>query len=125
MKKGDLVLVGLLVVAGFFGAWYFWLRPVDAARSEIIIQTEGEQVAYVFPLREEGRSRFLTVTGPVGKTVVELAENRVRVIDSDCPDKVCVHMGWISRPGAPIACLPNRVLVFVRSTEPGDIDFIN
>lgn len=125
MKKGDLILAGFLVLAGLFGAWHFWLRPVDAARSEIIIQTEAEPEAYVFPLREESRSRFVTVTGPVGKTVVELAENRVRVVDSDCPDKVCIHMGWISRPGAPIACLPNRVLVFIRSSDPGDVDFIN
>lgn len=28
---------------------------------------------------------------------------------SDCPDKVCVHTGYISHPGQSAVCLPNRL----------------
>lgn len=41
-----------------------------------------------------------------------LAEHgRICYEHSDCPDKTCVHTGWLSRPGQIAACLPNRTLV--------------
>ncbi|MDR1000735.1 MAG: NusG domain II-containing protein [Clostridiales bacterium] len=30
---------------------------------------------------------------------------------SDCPDKVCVHTGYISHAGQTAVCLPNRVAI--------------
>lgn len=41
-----------------------------------------------------------------------LAERgRIRFEWADCPDKTCVHTGWLTRAGQSAACLPNRVLV--------------
>ncbi len=46
------------------------------------------------------------------KAVVEVAaDGRARVRESDCPDRVCVRTGWISRPGEVVICLPNRIVV--------------
>lgn len=47
--------------------------------------------------------------------VIETEKGRVRVRSSGCPDQVCVHTGWISRPGEAAVCLPNRVSVTVRA----------
>ncbi|MDR2883927.1 MAG: NusG domain II-containing protein [Deferribacteraceae bacterium] len=45
--------------------------------------------------------------------VVEVEEDRARVISSDCPDKICVASGWVSECGQTAACLPNRVAITV------------
>ena len=51
---------------------------------------------------------------PVGAHVTVLAEpGRVCVKHSDCPDKLCMKMGWTSSPAKPIVCLPNGVTVTV------------
>ena len=59
---------------------------------------------------------------PVGEHVTVLAApGKVRVLESDCPDKLCVRMGWTASPAKPLICLPNRVTVAVaksRSSPP-------
>ena len=50
----------------------------------------------------------------VNEHVTVLAEpGRVRVMQSDCPDKLCERMGWSSSPAKPLICLPNGVTVTV------------
>jgi len=46
------------------------------------------------------------------------------MVDSACPDKLCVRSGWISRPKESIVCLPNRVVIEIKSVEGGP-DAIN
>ena len=47
-----------------------------------------------------------------GKEVqLEVKNHRIAFISSDCPDKVCIHNGWLSREGEQAICLPNRVSV--------------
>lgn len=120
MKRGDLLVFGLVAVVAIGGLFLLRLdRPEEA---EIIIQVDGEDM-FVFPLNEPGRDMVQDVVGRIGITRVKLEQDRVRVIHSDCPDKLCVHMGWINNPGRPIACLPNRVVVLIRGV-PDDYDFI-
>lgn len=88
---------------------------------EISISVNGREVL-VFPL-QEGR-RELVIDGYQGKSYVEIADGQVHMIDSACPDKLCVHMGWKSHSGESIICLPNRVVIEVRSGEGGP-DVIN
>lgn len=50
---------------------------------------------------------------------VEVKGGKVRVAESDCPRRVCVRTGWISRPGQTIVCVPNRLLVEVAGGRSG------
>lgn len=53
----------------------------------------------------------MALAGPVGTTRVSISEYAVQVLDSDCPNRLCVRAGRISRPGQVLVCLPNRVVV--------------
>lgn len=82
----------------------------DAADTKVHISAEGAEYAVV-PLEED---RTINVPGPLGTTVVEIRDNRVHVLDSPCPNKICVSQSWIERPGETIICLPNRVSITVK-----------
>ncbi len=51
------------------------------------------------------------------KMLVEVQDGKARVISSNCPDKVCVHTGWVSECGHIAACLPNGVALMVECRE--------
>lgn len=53
---------------------------------------------------------------------IVLSPSGVRVAAADCPDRLCVKTGEISRPGEAIACVPNRVVVTLKRAggEPYD-----
>ena len=120
MKRGDVLVLALVAAIALGGlAFIHFSRPDEGV---IVIQVEGED-RYVFPLYEPGRDELLEVQGRVGSVFVQLGDGRVRVINVDCPDKLCEAVGWVSTPGRPIACLPNRVTVTIRGMSE-DYDFI-
>ncbi len=82
---------------------------------------EADRLQGVYPLN---RSQTVRVSGPDGGHVlIEIAEGRVRVAESSCPEQLCVRTGWVTRPGRPIVCLPNKVLVEVRrAATKSDVD---
>jgi len=51
------------------------------------------------------------VTGPLGETLVEVSERGVAIVRSPCPLHLCEAMGPVSRSGAVLVCVPNRVVV--------------
>jgi hypothetical protein len=61
---------------------------------------------------------------PEGMPSVRIAIRGMSVgfLGSDCPDKTCVHTGFLSKPGQSAACLPNRVVVRVSAGGGEELD---
>ena len=49
-----------------------------------------------------------------GHNKVVIYDGEVRMEEADCPDKLCVLQGKISRSGQTIICLPNKVMVTIK-----------
>lgn len=101
----DGVLIGFLLVISISGFIFMdkFLPDSDSVRVEVDGRLHG-----VYPLSQD---RLLSVHGPIGDTVIEIKNSRVRVISSACPNKLCVHQGFIKRGS--IICLPNRVVITI------------
>ncbi len=59
-----------------------------------------------------------------GEMLIEIKEGRIRVRESDCPRKICVNTGWIKTPGQVIVCVPNKVLVEIKSAGSPFLDAV-
>ncbi len=59
-----------------------------------------------------------------GKMLIEIKGGRIRVRESDCPRKICVNTGWIKTPGQVIACVPNKILVEIKSAGSPFLDAV-
>ena len=46
------------------------------------------------------------------------------MIEADCPDQLCVHQKAISKDRETIVCLPNKVVVEVKSKTESEFDSI-
>ena len=42
---------------------------------------------------------------------IEIKNGAIRVLDSDCPDKICVHTGYISNITQTAVCMPNKAVL--------------
>ena len=78
------------------------------------VRIEGDGGVFLYTLDQP---REVTVTGPIGETVVQISDGRVRVVSSPCRDKICVAAGWLESGGQWAACLPNRVFVRVEGSS--------
>ena len=48
-----------------------------------------------------------------GHMVVEVKEGKIRALETDCPDQICVKEGWVSSSGVPIVCVPNEIMIVI------------
>lgn len=57
--------------------------------------------------------------------VIEVKDHQVRIKEASCPEQICVHSGWLSKPGQIAVCLPNRLKVVVegKAAEIDDLSF--
>ena len=115
----DLILVAVLLVAAL--ALFFGLRSRQArdtgTGAQAVVTVEGREIGR-YPLKKSGT---FPLNGGTNILVVENGE--AWVSEANCPDKVCMGMGKISRNGEFIACLPNRLLVVVEgAAESSPVD---
>ena len=115
----DLILVAVLLVAAL--ALFFVMRSLQArdtgTGAQAVVTVEGREIGR-YPLKKNGT---FTLNGGTNILVVENGE--AWVSEANCPDKVCMGMGKISRNGEFIACLPNRLLVVVEgAAEDSPVD---
>ena len=101
------IFAAILAAAALISLAFLLLRPHDGASAEIYVDGELLCTIDLDTLTEP-------LEIPAGEGNVVLAEKgRVRMLSADCPDKLCVQMGWSDSPARPIVCLPNRVTVVI------------
>lgn len=107
MTRADrLLLVALALVAAL--SWPLVAGASSQEASEVVI-TSGSGTTTA-RLDEDAT---LVVDGASGPVVVAVTDGCARVVESGCPDQVCVRTGPVSAPGSLIACVPNGVTVRV------------
>jgi hypothetical protein len=111
MTKADWIAV-ILAVALLPGLYtHYW---GDQGPAESVRITASGQPDITVPLT---RNRRFTVHGPLGDSIIEVHDGRVRFISSPCRGKQCVHSGWLAHAGEMAACLPNGIMVSVLGRE--------
>jgi hypothetical protein len=104
LRPGDWVTVGLGVCAALGTA--FW-QPATGFPDMVRVRAGGALVAELDPRL----TRRLEVLGPLGTSVIEVANGRARVASDPSPRQLCVRQGWLAQAGEFALCLPNQVSV--------------
>ncbi len=60
---------------------------------------------------------FTVETSDGGYNTIQVEEGQIGIIDANCPDKICERMGMIHTSTFPIACLPHKLLVEIKSND--------
>lgn len=102
-RAGDFVLAAIIVVA----ALCIWIVPFNENKGEFAQVMVDGQVVSTLDLR--GGNSSYTFNG----VTVCVDEGSVYVNKTNCPDKVCLETGKISRPGQSIVCIPNHVSISI------------
>ena len=113
-KNDILLILAVLILAG--GVWVYMLCTRSVG-GEVVVTVDGEEVLRA-PLSEPRTYIRQDQSGEVLNTVV-IRDGRVCVESANCPDKICVHTGWVEYDGQMIVCLPHKLIVTVVGGEIG------
>ena len=109
MKKRDIILIASILVIAI--ALFLIVELTKEEGAGVTVKVDGVKVAE-YSLTANG-------TYPLngGSNILVIENGKAYLTDANCPDKLCVHQGKISRTGETITCLPNKLTVTVFGAE--------
>ncbi len=109
LKWGDALVIGLILCLASF---LFLIRAPGSDGAGVAVITRDGKVLERIALGANGQTLHFIVDGDYHNEIM-VSGGRICFSESDCPDKVCVHTGWLSKPGQTAVCLPNRVVITI------------
>ncbi len=97
--------VVFMSAAAILLALVIWPRGSGSTTAEV---WQNGSLTARLDLTQNGSWEFISQSG--GRNTVEVRSGQVFVTSADCPDQICVKHEE-ARPGSPIVCLPNRLVV--------------
>jgi hypothetical protein len=110
LKTGDCVLVILL---GLFTLVSWWVLHQRESGHHALIYEDGNQIADI----ALNTDQTIQVKGPLGISVIEVRNGKIRMAASPCPHQICVRMGQISKAHSSIVCVPNRIVIQIPADD--------
>lgn len=121
-KKNHINKIALviIIILGFlvFGSILAILFPRKASAGYMADIYQNGNLIQSIPLYQVEKAYSFELIGENNCTnVIEVRPGSIAIVSADCPDKLCVHQGAVSNSLLPITCLPNRVVIQLRSAN--------
>lgn len=104
----DFFVIAIVLVC----ALAIWLYPVFSEHGGKARIKQGGEVKTISLNKEE----IIELDG----ATVKVFEGKIAITESDCPDKVCVKTGEISKKGESIVCVPNGIVITIEGKRAVD-----
>jgi hypothetical protein len=114
MRRGDFILFGVLAIVIITLTSSFIMNSIEArkytGKTYAKIELDGKLYKKV-ELTET--SQDLMIVTERGYDLLRISDRGIHVVESDCPEKICMSYGHIRRVREMIVCLPLRMVIEV------------
>lgn len=124
MKRYDYVIIVLVVAIALGSLGVLAIKPRgDYSIKYVEISSENKLYKKI-PLGSNTNEK-ITLKNKLGYNEIEISNGSVRILDADCPDKICIKDGAIREPGQILVCLPNKVVVEITGEKTQENDEVS
>lgn len=105
MKKQDWIIIGsvLILAAGILVG-----RSLIGKTGNTVVVTLNGTVLIEQKLAEDAT---FPIQSEDGYNLLQIADGRVKILEADCRDQICVKHMTISKRGESIVCLPHQLVI--------------
>lgn len=102
--------------------------PLSQSEDKYYLLTESisgsyEETQPICIIKELSEEEWLNIQRPLEDYNVLLCQNgEVRMVESSCPDQICVHHSVICATGENIICLPHKIVIEIINDEECELD---
>ena len=117
----DKILIIIIIIASLLMLFvpFYYSQYGNSENLYLIIESNGEEVKR-FPLENTfSEPVVFEIEGPIGIHKIEAYQGKVRVKEApeDDPLKICEKTGWIEQQGPIIICVPNKISIWIESSD--------
>ena len=109
------LLLGLLTLGSIL--WIMFHSEPSSSLLYADIYQEGELKQSILLSTVTESYTFTIYDSKNNYNQIEVRLGSIGIISADCPDKLCVHQGFIQNSRLPITCLPNRLVIQIRREQ--------
>lgn len=120
-KKLDFVIIAVLMVLSFLPEILLGASIGKGYNNTYAEITVAGKLYKNIPLSEHKGEETIELKTKDGINIIEIKDNKIGIIDADCPDKVCMYPEYIDKPGQSLVCLPHRVMIEIKGKSEDDI----
>lgn len=100
------VIAVVILLSGIAGSVFV----LNSKGGSTVVITQNDRVVREVNL-DTAKNETFDVEYGGSKNTIEIKDGKIRVKSAQCPDKTCVHMGWLSSKEMPVVCLPNHLVI--------------
>ena len=119
--RADILLIAGILLVGAVIALVLLLGQKAGSRVEVRVSGE---VVRSFSLDDAVTYEIVDPDG--GRNILRIEGGKAWIEEADCPDRLCVGMGKISRIGQTVVCLPHELVIEIvgEKSPTDDVDVI-
>ena len=119
MKKKDLIVIlGMLLLAGALFGGFKVYESLNKPKEEFGMVVHGNEILFYFDVNKDATYDF---DGSYCHMLMEVKDGAFRVYDVECPNQICVAMGWVQKDdifaSVGISCIPNQIIVVYNADQ--------
>ena len=121
LKSRNKEIIAVLILVLIAVVSFVCIRFFVEGEGKYVKVYVNEKLTKTFDLTKD-REYFIETK--LGYNLLIINNEKARILDADCPNKICVDKGYISKNDESIICLPHHVVVTVESSEDKDVDAV-
>ena len=119
MTKWDKYLIIIIMLISISSIFYMKYIATNQGEKYVLVEVNGLEYKKI-TIDNNKESRYLDINTKYGYNKLEVRNGKVRVIEANCKDKLDISQGFIENTGQVIVCLPNRMVVEIKSEKTPD-----
>ena len=117
--RNDLILIGavLFIALASLITWFLIRKSYTSCVAKVYVQ---DTIVETIDLSKK-EEKYYEIDGLKTKVKIHTKNGAIAIVESGCPHKDCVNMGYVSQPGKPIICAYNAVSIVLEGTSQDDV----
>lgn len=111
MNKYDIYIFIICLIFGISG--YIYILNIESDDNLIAIVTYDSNEVLEIDLSIDNT---YIIDAYLGEVVIEVLDNKIRVVEEVSPLNICSNMGFIDNVRSIIVCLPNKVMIELKNS---------
>ena len=120
-KKLDYVIIAVLMLLSFLPEIILGASVGKGYKNTYAEITVAGKLYKTVHLSAHAGEEIIEVKTKLGTNIIKVKDNKIGIIEADCPDKVCMNPEYIEKAGQSLVCLPHKVMIEIKGKAEDDI----
>lgn len=120
-KKLDFAIIAVLMALSFLPEIILGASIGKGYNNTYAEITVSGKLYKTISLSEHRGEEDIEIKTKEGINIINIKDNKICIIEADCPDKVCMNPSYIEKAGESLVCLPHKVMIQIKGKSEDDI----